>query len=134
MQIRGETVGPLNDLCVAVTPFTPDHQVAVGNRGGDGRRDGRYRELCCGVHYFLSAEQTQNRTSKSRVVRFCVCSGNVGCAHGWWGSRRTIRPLASLSSVPSAAVMLAARKFFLPSTSTMRPWAVNGSSIEVMLR
>ena len=71
-------------------------------------RDGRYRELYCGFGHHAS--------------------------HGWWGSNRTIRPLASLSSFPSAAVMVAEMKNFLPSISVMPPWAVNGSSIGVMLR
>src|ERR1700739_5035011 len=103
VQVWGEPVRPLDEPCVAVTLFPPDHQVAVGDRGGDGLRDCGHRELCCGVGHHAS--------------------------QGWWGSRRTIRPLASLSSVPSALVMLASIKTFLPSLSAMRPRTVSGSSV-----
>src|SRR5271166_1312225 len=128
MQVRGKPVRSFDDLCVAVAPFTLDDVLPVADRGRNGLGNGGHREL----HYcsILSGEQTQNRTGEGLAVRFCVCSRH----HGWWGSRRTIRPLASLSSVPSASVMLAVMKTFLPSISVMRPYAVRGSSIGVMLR
>src|SRR3981081_225988 len=94
MQVVGQAVRPLENLRIAEAPFALNDQVAVAYRVRDGRHDRRNRELRCGVVHFLS--------------------------YGWWGSSRTINPLASVSTVPSVAVMVAAMKTFLPSSSLMR--------------
>ena len=49
VQIRGETVGPLDDLRVAESLITLDQQLPVTDRGRDGLGDGGDRELCCGI-------------------------------------------------------------------------------------
>ena len=95
VQVSRETVRPLEDLRVGIPSFALDDQLAIANCGRDGSGDGGYRELCCGVGH--------------------------QAYHGWCGSKRTIRPLASVSSVPSAAVMVAVTNAFLPSISAIRP-------------
>ena len=108
VQVCGQTIRPSDDVCVGVAPIALDDQLAVRNRCRDGCGDGGHGEFDCGVGHQAS--------------------------HGWCGSKRTIRPLASLSTAPSAAVMVAVMKTFRPSISVIVPRASSGSLIGVILR
>ena len=72
VQVCGQTIRPPDDVCVGVAPIALDDQLAVRNRCRDGCGDGGHGEFDCGVGHQAS--------------------------HGWCGSKRTIRPLASLST------------------------------------
>jgi hypothetical protein len=74
--------------------------------------------------------ESHSQGSRSAILRLLAQQS----PHGWWGRSGTIRPLASLSSVPSASVMVAPTKTFLRSIWVMRPRAVKGSSIGVIFR